>query len=130
MFMKMLFKLDEYFKKNKLLYYFLDGKIKEEGLLQKDFLKDNGIRQSISRKGNCYDNCVIEIFFETLEDLEKTMHEYISYYNNQRIVTKLNGLTPITYRHQSINNVIIKLILFSPTLRVYHISRFIYCIYY
>ena len=107
MFMKMLFKLDEYFKKNKLLYYFLDGKIKEEGLLQKDFLKDNGIRQSISRKGNCYDNCVIEIFFGTLEDLEKAMHDYISYYNNQRITTKLNGLTPITYRHQSINKVIL-----------------------
>ena len=122
--MKMLFKLDEYFKKNKLLYYFLDGKIKEEGLLQKDFLKDNGIRQSIFRKGNCYDNCVIEIFFGTLEDLEKAMHDYMSYYNNQRIVTKLNGLTPITYRHQSINNVIIKLILFSPTLRVYHIRPF------
>ena len=68
MFMKMLFKLDEYFKKNKLLYYFLDGKIKEEGLLQKDFLKGNGIRQSISRKGNCYDNCVIEIFFGTMKN--------------------------------------------------------------
>ncbi len=47
----------------------------------------------MSRKGNCYDNYVIEIFFET--------------YNNQRIMTKLNGLTPITYRHQSINQVIL-----------------------
>ena len=73
----------------------------------RDKLLDKGIRQSMSRKGNCYDNCVIEIFFETLEGLEKAMHYYISYYNNQRIMTKLNGLTPITYRHQSTNNVIL-----------------------
>lgn len=74
------------------------------------------------RKGNCYDNCVIEIFFKAmknemfygheyefkaLDDLEKSMSEYISYYNNQRIITKLKGLTPTTYRHQSINNIIL-----------------------
>ena len=62
----------------------------------RDKLLDKGIRQSMFRKGNCYDNCV-----------EKAMHDYISYYNNQRIMTKLNGLTPITYRHQSTNNVIL-----------------------
>ena len=88
----------------------------------RDKLSKKGIRQSMSRKGNCYDNCVIEIFFgtmknemfygheyefKTLEDLEKAMHEYISYYNNQRITTKLKGLTPIKYRHQSLNNVIL-----------------------
>ena len=88
----------------------------------RDKLSKKGLRQSMSRKGNCYDNCVIEIFFgtmknemfygheyefETLEDLEKAMHEYISYYNNQRITTKLKGLTPIKYRHQSLNNVIL-----------------------
>ena len=88
----------------------------------RDKLSKKGIRQSMSRKGNCYDNCVIEIFFgtmknemfygheyefETLEDLEKAMHEYISYYNNQRIITKLKGLTPIKYRHQSLNNIIL-----------------------
>ena len=88
----------------------------------RDRLAKKGIRQSMSRKGNCYDNCVIEIFFgtmknemfygheyefETLDDLEKSMHEYISYYNNQRIITKLKGLTPTTYRHQSINNIIL-----------------------
>ena len=88
----------------------------------RDKLSKKGIRQSMSRKGNCYDNCAIEIFFgtmknelfygheyefETLKDLEKAMHEYISYYNNQRITTKLKGLTPIKYRHQSLNNVIL-----------------------
>lgn len=88
----------------------------------KDMLKAKGIKQSMSRKGNCYDNCVIEIFFgtmknemfygheyefETLDDLEKAMHEYIEYFNNKRITTKLKGLTPIMYRHQSLNRVIL-----------------------
>lgn len=88
----------------------------------RDKLAQKGIKQSMSRKGNCYDNCVIEIFFgtmknemfygheyefESLDDLEKAMHEYIDYYNNKRISTKLKGLTPIMYRHQSNNNVIL-----------------------
>ena len=76
----------------------------------------------MSRKGNCYDNCVMEIFFgtmknemfygheyefESLEKLEKAMHDYIDYYNNERIITKLKGLTPTMYRHQSLNVVIL-----------------------
>ena len=87
----------------------------------RDKLLRNGIRQSMSRKGNCYDNCIIEIFFgtmknemfygheydfKTLEQLEKAMHEYIAYYNNKRIISKLKGLTPIMYRHQSYNQLI------------------------
>ena len=88
----------------------------------RDRLRKKGIRQSMSRKGNCYDNCVMEIFFGTmknemfygheyefksLDDLEKAMHDYIEYYNNKRITTKLKGLTPIMYRHQSLNEVIL-----------------------
>lgn len=75
----------------------------------------------MSRKGNCYDNCVMEIFFgtmknemfygheyefKTLDELENAMTNYINYYNNERIMTKLKGLTPVEYRHQSINKVI------------------------
>ena len=88
----------------------------------RDKLSYKGIKQSMSRKGNCYDNCVMEIFFGTmknemfygheyefksLDELEKAMHEYINYYNNKRILTKLKGLTPIMYRHQSNNQVIL-----------------------
>ena len=84
----------------------------------RDSLSKNGIKQSMSRKGNCYDNCVMEIFFgtmknemfygheyefESLEELETAMHDYINYYNNERIITKLKGLTPTMYRHQSLN---------------------------
>lgn len=79
-------------------------------------LKEKGIIQSMSRKGNCLDNAPMENFFgrmknemfyghenefKTLEELEKAMKEYIEYYNTQRIVTKLKGLTPVQYRNQS-----------------------------
>ena len=80
-------------------------------------LKDKGIKQSMSRKGNCLDNSPIENFFgkmknemfygyeytfQTLEDLKIAMEEYIEYYNTQRITTKLKGLTPVQYRIQSL----------------------------
>ena len=88
----------------------------------RDKLAKRGIRQSMSRKGNCYDNCVMEIFFGTmknemfygheyefgsLNELEKAMHEYIDYYNNKRISTKIKGLTPTMYRHQSLNQLLL-----------------------
>lgn len=79
-------------------------------------LKDNKIRQSMSRKGNCYDNAVIENFFgilkselfhvkkfKSIEQLESEIHEYIHYYNNDRIKLKLKGLSPIEYRTQSLS---------------------------
>lgn len=79
-------------------------------------LKDHNIKQSMSRKGNCYDNAVIESFFgilkselfhvnkfESIDQLEKEIHEYIDYYNNDRIKLKLKGLSPIEYRNQSLS---------------------------
>lgn len=78
-------------------------------------LKDNGIIQSMSRKGNCLDNAVIESFFATLkqeifyeqtkftspDELKQTIDEYIHYYNHDRIKSKLKGLSPVQYRTQS-----------------------------
>lgn len=74
-------------------------------------LRQRGITQSMSRKGNCLDNAVIENFFGTLkcemfyteefnsiEQLEQRIHEYIRYYNHERIHTKLKGLPPVQYR--------------------------------
>lgn len=79
-------------------------------------LKDHKIKQSMSRKGNCYDNAVIENFFgilkselfhvkkfESVDQLEKEIHEYIDYYNHDRIKLKLKGLSPIEYRTQSLS---------------------------
>lgn len=77
-------------------------------------LKDKGIKQSMSRKGNCYDNCVIETFFGLLkteffnnqtftsvEEFEQELSGYIDYYNNHRIKVKLKGLSPVQFRTQS-----------------------------
>lgn len=75
------------------------------------FLKTHGITQSMSRKGNCLDNAVIENFFgilkselfylteyESTDQLRKDIVEYIGYYNKKRIKLNLNGMSPIEYR--------------------------------
>lgn len=79
-------------------------------------LKVKGIEQSMSRKGNCLDNAVIENFFgllktecwyheeyENTDHLRKTVEEYIHYYNNERIKLKLNGQSPVQYRTQAMS---------------------------
>ena len=77
-------------------------------------LSEKGIRQSMSRKGNCLDNAVMENFFgllksellylrafESLEEFREELEKYIYYYNHQRIKGKLKGLSPVQYRIQS-----------------------------
>lgn len=74
-------------------------------------LKENKIFQSMSRKGNCHDNSVMENFFGILkqeiyygkvyhgyEELEDAIIKYIDYYNNKRIKQKLGWLSPVKYR--------------------------------
>jgi transposase InsO family protein len=74
-------------------------------------LKEKGIIQSMSRKGNCLDNAIIENFFGTLkselfyitkfrtiEELKTEIKRYIKYYNNDRIKSNLNKMSPIKYR--------------------------------
>ena len=74
-------------------------------------LKEKGIRQSMSRKGNCHDNSVMENFFGILkqeiyygkvyysyEELKQAIIKYIDYYNNKRIKQKLGWLSPVEYR--------------------------------
>ena len=80
------------------------------------WLKDKGIKQSFSRKGNCMDNSPMENFFgimknemyygyiyNTKEELLTAMKEYITYYNNERINIKRKGLSPLAYRLESFN---------------------------
>ena len=79
-------------------------------------LKEKGIIQSMSRKGNCLDNSLMENFFgvmknemfygheyefESLDQLKEEIIKYIDYYNKDRITVKLKGLSPIKYRQQS-----------------------------
>jgi putative transposase len=74
-------------------------------------LEEAGLKQSMSRKGNCLDNATMESFFGTLksemfyrERFESITHlrgkidEYIHYYNHERIKMKLDGLSPVAYR--------------------------------
>ena len=80
------------------------------------FLEDKGIQQSMSRKGNSPDNGMMESFFgilksemfygyektfQSLEQLEQAIVDYIDYYNNKRIKVKLKGLSPVQYRTKS-----------------------------
>ena len=69
------------------------------------------IFQSMSRKGNCHDNSVMENFFGLLkqeiyygvvyysyEELKAEIERYIKYYNEQRIKEKLGWMSPVQYR--------------------------------
>lgn len=83
--------------------------------LYQDALKGRKIKQSMSRKGNCYDNAVMENFFgifkseflylmkfENKEHFLEELEKYMYYYNHKRMKLKLNGLSPIEYRTQTI----------------------------
>ena len=79
-------------------------------------LREKGIRQSMSRKGNCLDNAVIENFFgllksellylqefQSMEHFKQELVEYLDYYNNRRIKAKLKGLPPAIHRQQALS---------------------------
>ncbi|NCC99067.1 MAG: IS3 family transposase [Bacteroidia bacterium] len=74
-------------------------------------LKKYGIIQSMSRKGNCLDNAMMENFFglmknellyvnnfESIDDFEVELRKYICWYNNNRIKLRLKGMSPVQYR--------------------------------
>ena len=78
-------------------------------------LAERGLLQSMSRKANCLDNAAMESFFGTLkseffhlnrfdsiDQLQAGIRQYIHYYNHERIKTKLNGLSPVQYRTQAL----------------------------
>lgn len=76
-------------------------------------LKKEGIFQSMSRKGNCHDNSVMENFFGLLKqeiyygktyysygELKQAIEDYIKYYNEKRIKERLGWLSPVQYRRR------------------------------
>ena len=80
------------------------------------FLESKGIQASMSRKGNSPDNGMMESFFgilksemfygyeksfQSLNQLKQAIVDYIDYYNNKRIKTKLKGLSTVQYRTKS-----------------------------
>lgn len=78
-------------------------------------LEHAGATQSMSRKGNCLDNAVMENFFghlkeemfhhdhyESIEELEAAIHAYIAWYNNERLSETLEGMSPMEYRSHAL----------------------------
>ena len=78
-------------------------------------LVDNHIRQSMSRKGNCLDNAVMENFFgllksellylqsfDSIDHFKDELIDYLHYYNFRRIKAKLKGLPPAIHRQQAL----------------------------
>ena len=78
-------------------------------------LAEKGIRQSMSRRGNCYDNAVVESFFavlktellylqefDSMEHFKEELIAYLDYYNNRRIKVNLKGLPPALHRQQAL----------------------------
>ena len=77
-------------------------------------LKNNRIKPSMSRKGNCYDNSYVESWFSSLKkewlyrksyfgekELRALVFEYIEvWYNKKRLLSKLDYQSPEEYRHQ------------------------------
>jgi transposase InsO family protein len=84
----------------------------------RDILRDSQMVQSMSRKGNCYDNAVMESFFHTLknelvsfetfttrEEAKMKIFDYIEiYYNRQRIHSSINYFTPVEYENNLISS--------------------------
>ena len=79
-------------------------------------LQKHGVIQSMSRKGNCYDNCIMETFFGRLknemfygfeneyssfESFANAIDEYMDYYNNRRIQAKTKWMPPSIFRETS-----------------------------
>lgn len=78
-------------------------------------VKKYKLGQSMSRRGNCWDNAPQESFFghfkdeayikpcETLEELKKEIKQYMIYYNNYRYQWNLEKMTPVQYRNHLLN---------------------------
>ena len=79
-------------------------------------LRKKGIQQSMSQKGSCLDNAVMENFFgllksellylqqfDSLEHFKQELVDYLDYYNNRRIKAKLKGLPPALHRQQALS---------------------------
>ena len=80
-----------------------------------DRLAAEGVRQSMSRKGDCLDNGIMESFFGTMKsemfyghedefqtfgDLKMAVDAYIGWYNSPRIMERLGWQTPLAFRNK------------------------------
>ncbi len=104
-----------------------------------ELIKNSELRQSMSRRGNCWDNAPQESFFghmkdelnirhnkwKTINDVREAIDDYMDYYNNDRYQWNLNKLSPVEYyTYITTNqNPIIDEIKFSPFLFLTVLTR-------
>ena len=107
--MRMLKKATRHTKTNGIIIHSDQGWHYQHGLYQA-YLKKHGIIQSMSRKGNCLDNAMMENFFGlmkkellyvnqfgSIDQFKVELQRYIKYYNNDRIKLRLKT-SPVQYR--------------------------------
>ena len=99
-----------HFRKPENLIFHSDQGVQYTAYVFRQRLRDLQVKQSFSTPGNPYDNSVCESFFHTLkkealyhhlyetpQELEEVLDEYIDFYNGYRPHRKLNMKTPIQY---------------------------------
>jgi len=105
-------------KPSKGLIWHTDRGSQYASYAHRDLLKKHGIIQSMSRKGNCWDNAVAESFFHTLKtelvyhevyetraQANQSIFEYIEvFYNRQRMHSSNNNLSPVEYEEFMLQN--------------------------
>ncbi len=84
-----------------------------------DLLKELKVKQSMSRRGNCWDNAKAESFFshykcetiyimknkiKDLNDVQQITEEYMDYYINCRPQKKFGGMPPNLYKQKQLKN--------------------------
>jgi transposase InsO family protein len=84
----------------------------------RELLHDYNLRQSMSRRGNCWDNAPQESFFghmkdelspyirfwKTFDDVKYRITDWMNYYNNDRYQSQLRGMAPNEYYHYIVTN--------------------------
>jgi transposase InsO family protein len=82
----------------------------------RELIENSKLRQSMSRRGNCWDNAPQESFFghmkdelqpyirswKTFDDVKKRITDWMNYYNNDRYQTQLHGMSPNEYYHYTV----------------------------
>lgn len=108
------------------LKYSLDEQIHPEAIIHSDQgvhythpeyqkrIKDLGLIQSMSRRGNCWDNAPMESFFGHMKDIvnfkqckavdevKDLINRYMYFYNYERYQWRLKKMTPVEYRNHLI----------------------------
>jgi putative transposase len=96
-------------------YIHSDQGVHYTSVIFQNLVKKYGLGQSMSRRGNCWDNAPQESFFghfkdevdikscKTFDRLIHKIKEYMTYYNKYRCQWNLEKMTPVQYRNHLLN---------------------------